>query len=334
MHRPILFALAVGAVLMAAAPAAIAQRADLQMDGNEAYADLPFVLAVVAEDFAENPAPAQPDLAIRGAAVTPLGMQPNVQTTLTITNGHPSESRRVSFVYRWRVQMPAGLYEVPGITIVQGDRKATTRSARLRVNDVPVTDDMRIQLRLPDRPVSVGESLAVDLQWLLRRDVHDQTLVVPLFEMTTALDVSPAPAAGRQSLDLVVGSRTLSLPYDRDQTTVDGSGFVRFTFHAIVTPIAEGTIAVPPSKVVAKLEVGTTRDRFGFPTPQLALATAVDVARSLEVRPLPLAGRPPSFAGAVGTGYAIEVETSRSVVQLGEPLQLKFCFLLNFFDSL
>ncbi|HET9993262.1 MAG TPA: hypothetical protein VFQ65_32220, partial [Kofleriaceae bacterium] len=47
-----------------------------------------------------------------------------------------------------------------------------------------------------------------------------------------------------------------------------------------------------------------------------------DVAKTLEVKPLPETDRPASFAGAVGTQYSMKVEAGRSVVQQGEPVEL------------
>ncbi len=44
----------------------------------------------------------------------------------------------------------------------------------------------------------------------------------------------------------------------------------------------------------------------------------------LEVAEVPAAGRPASFAGAVGSGFSLEVSADRSVVQLGEPIELTF----------
>ncbi len=79
---------------------------------------------------------------------------------------------------------------------------------------------------------------------------------------------------------------------------------------------------MPPSRVVAKLKVGMTRDRLGFPTQRVALFSAADQARTLEVKPLPLSGRPASFSGAVGTSFSIETKASSSVVKLGEPVEL------------
>ena len=45
---------------------------------------------------------------------------------------------------------------------------------------------------------------------------------------------------------------------------------------------------------------------------------------TIRVAEVPRVGRPPSFAGAVGAGYSLEVDADRSVVQLGEPIMLSF----------
>ena len=43
----------------------------------------------------------------------------------------------------------------------------------------------------------------------------------------------------------------------------------------------------------------------------------------LEVIEVPRSGRPASFAGAVGSGFSLEVSADRSVVQVGEPITLQ-----------
>src|SRR5262249_61045001 len=47
-----------------------------------------------------------------------------------------------------------------------------------------------------------------------------------------------------------------------------------------------------------------------------------DGARVLEVKPRPETDRPNNFAGAGGEQFSIDVQTSRSVVKLGEPVEL------------
>ena len=67
------------------------------------------------------------------------------------------------------------------------------------------------------------------------------------------------------------------------------------------------------------------RDLFGQ-RQAVASARSVSAGRAvkLEVAEVPATGRPASFAGAVGSGFSLEVGADRSVVQLGEPIELSF----------
>ena len=313
-------ALVVVGLLLGLAGLASAQEARMQLDG-EAYEGMPFGVVVVAEGFDGEPAPAQPALAIPGATVTPMGVDSSVQR-ISI-NGRRSET--VTWIFRWRVEAAkAGSLQVPPVTITQGSKKATAQGGALTVTSIGTTDDMKIELKLPDRPIWLGEVAPVEIHWLLRRDVQDQRLSVPLLAMPGDLAVSvPVPADPRQVVAFPAGATDLEIPFARDQVTVGGKQFTRFTFTVHVTPQRAGSIAIAPSQVVAGLEVGQGRDRYGFPTARTQLFRATDTARTLEVKPLPQTGRPASFAGAVGSSFSIATRTSRSVVQLGEPVDLE-----------
>lgn len=314
----------IGVVVLALAPAtARAQSARLTLDKNDLYADLPFVVAIVTEGFDESPTPEQPKLTIDGAKVTPIGVSPNVSTSIQIVNGRRTDSRRVQFVMRYRVEAPkAGTYEIAPVTVSQGAKTATTQGGRVQVSDVQETADMALELSLPDRPVWLGEMVPIEIDWYLRRDVSDHQIVVPIFDLESSFSVVPAAASGRPSLAFQAGSREIELPYSRDTVQRGGNQYTRFRFSALIAPLEAGKIAIPASKVVASLQVGTGRDQFGFPAPRLALFKASDKPRELEVRPPPLANRPASFSGAVGTSFSIAVEAKKSVVQLGEPIDL------------
>jgi hypothetical protein len=75
--------------------------------------------------------------------------------------------------------------------------------------------------------------------------------------------------------------------------------------------------------VAASLETGTRRDSFGFRVPAYQLFKAEGKRRRLVVRPLPQEGRPASFENAIGRGFSIDVQASRTVVQVGDPIELK-----------
>jgi hypothetical protein len=309
------------ALLLGLASSARAQEARMQLESEEAYEGMPFGVVVVAEGFELEPAPAQPTLSIPGAIVTPMGVDPQVQR-ISI-NGRRSET--VTWLFRWRVEAPkAGAYQVGAVTVVQGAKKATAPGGAVQVTAIETTDDMKIEVKLPDRPIWLGEAAPVEIHWLLRKDVHDQRLAVPLLAMPGELSVTvPVPADARQVLAFPAGATDLELPYTRDQVVVDGKKFTRFVFTVQVTPLRAGAIAIPAAQVVASLETGQGRDRYGFPTARTQLFRATDAARTLEVKPLPQTGRPASFAGAVGSSFSIATRTSRSVVQLGEPVDLE-----------
>lgn len=329
MSKRVLAAAAVALAVIGPGAAAHAQQATLhvQGQGRQIYAGLPFVLAVSAEGFEPEPEPTIETPVIPGADVTFLGVAPNVSTSISIFNGVRKEARRVEFVYRYRVEARAARdYQIPAITVTQGNLKATTRPARFTAISVPASSDMRVELDLPDRPLWVGETFDLHIDWLLRLDPGEPSFSIPLLDDPSWIDVH-APAVGnqraREVLTITAGDRDIEVPYRQENVTTGGSTFTRVRMTLPVTPLKAGTLEVAPAQVVAELPVGMGRDSFGFPVRRTQLYRAEDVPRKLEIRPLPLADRPPSFAGAVGTAFSIKVQASRTVVRVGEPIELE-----------
>jgi cytochrome c-type biogenesis protein CcmH/NrfG len=295
---------------------ALAQSARLSLD-DEPHTGVPFTLGLVAEGFDESPQPTQPKLEIPGAVVTPMGAQPNVSQSIQIINGRRTDFKSVSWVFRWRVEInKAGRYTVPPLTVVQGSKKATAQGGNFEVESVPTTDDMKLSVTLPDRPVFVGETIEAKLVWLFKaQPQQNPQFSVPLMAMDNFIVSAPPATDPRKALSFAAGSKELQLPYEIDK---DG-GFNRVTVRFYVAPKQAGKLDVPAASVVAAMPVGRP-DFFGNAPSQLMRAQ--DVARSIEVKPLPETDKPASFAGAVGSQFAISVGTSRSVVQLGEPVEL------------
>ncbi len=288
------------------------------------HTDVPFTIDVIVEGFDESPAPDQPKLEIPGATVTPVGTQPNVSRSIQIINNRRQDSVTVTWVLRWRVLThKEGQLRVPALTVTQGSKSATATAGELEVESVPTTEDMKVELALPTRPVFVGESVPVKLVWLFRAQPEDQSFSVPMMSLDTFTISGPPVAQGtRKVLPFAAGAKDLQLPYELDTTTVNGVELNRLTVTFFVAPKTippGGKVEIPPTSVVAALRVGR-RDFFGQAASKLFRAT--DVARTLEVKPLPETNRPPTFVGAVGEQFSLEVHTSRSVVSLGEPVQL------------
>lgn len=314
-------------VLTAALPAAArGQQLELHVESEEIYANLPFVLQVVATGFAEEPRPTLSKLQVPGCKVTALGVVPNVSRFVQIVNGQRTESQRVSYAFRFRVEAGApGAYTVPALTAEQGGKKAQSQPARFTARSLEETGDMKVRLALPERPLWVGETVEGALEWYLRRQVGNRTFVVPLFDQTDWIDVEPAPAGPEVERlgGFSAGARQIELPYRRDTAQLDGTEYTRFRFAFRLTATRAGALQAPPPRVMAELEAGVGRDVFGFPVAQRRLFQATGKPLKLEVRPLPLKDRPESFAGAVGGAFSLEVQAQRTVARVGDPIELR-----------
>ena len=316
---------ALALTLLAPATAA-AQRAQASMESREAYAGTPFILTVQSEDFDESPAPQVAAFQIPGCKVTSLGASPSVSSSITIINGRRTDSHDVSFAHRFQVTCAkAGSYQVPALSLSQGQKRAMTRPGRFTVRSLDASEDMALRIGLPDRPVAIGETFDVTIDWYLGADPDNPSFSIPLFDRQGDFEITaPARQPGdRDALAFTIGGREVELPYAREQNVeLDGKRFTRFRFTAQVTPLKPGRFDLGRAAVVARLPIGWGRDGFGFRVARTAFFRAEDQQRALEVSPLPAQGQPAGFSGAVGVGFSIEVRASQTVVRVGDPIEL------------
>ena len=287
---------------------------------GQPHAGVPFTLQLIVDGFDEQPQPDPPKLDIAGAKVSFAGVSPSVSRQITSINGQVSQSTVVRWVFQWRVDVAkAGSLHVPSVTVTQGSKHATAKPGDLDLDEVPTTDAMKLDLTLPDRPVFVGETFDAKLTWLFRSQPEDQTFSVPMMSLDDFTISAPPATDARKALQLQAGTKDLQLPYELDQVEQNGQKWNRVVLHFYAAPRKPGKIDVPPASVVAALAVGRP-DFFGnAPTRQFR---ASDQPHTLDVKPLPEMDKPATFSGAVGSQFSIAVATSRSVVQLGEPVEL------------
>jgi hypothetical protein len=302
-----------------------AQQVSLHLERRgEIYAGMPFVLALSAEGFDETPEPKVLPLAITGTNVRYLGASPNVSSSVVIINGKRSSSREVTMVYRYRVLAPKpGSYQVPPITVSQGNKTASTAPASFTALEIADSNEMKLRLGIPERPLWAGETFEATVDLYLRKDPQQPTFSIPLFDQDDKFEIrAPVAAPDEKTLGFAAGAREVELPYKSEPAKLDGTEYTRFRFRALATPRAVGTIKLDPARVVAGLPVGRARDDFGFPITTTSIFKAEDRPRTLEVRPLPLGDRPRGFSGAVGASFAVSTQANRTVVRVGDPIEL------------
>lgn len=93
---------------------------------------------------------------------------------------------------------------------------------------------------------------------------------------------------------------------------IGGSPYDLFVAHQVVFPLVPGTIAVPPAMLKYSTPLAL---QFFSQEERFALSSR---AETLSVRPLPKAGRPAGFNGAVGAGLKLERRITPPIAHAGE----------------
>jgi len=313
-------ALAIVLVLAGVAVAGPRTQARWQLGDREPHAGMPFELILAVGGLEETPVIAQPKLEIPGAKVTPLGGEPHQSSMSIMVNGRQMGDVGVTWAFHWRIEVTnAGSLHIPAVTVTQGKTSATADAANVDVDAVPSTDAMKLELQLPNRPVFVGETLDTKLVWLFRAKPQGQDFTLPLAGLDAFTVTQPPVPDPNRAIPFDINGKKLEFPYDGDAVEINGQKWTRITIHMFVVPRVTGKVEIPPTTVAAGLPYGQP-DIFGrYDTKMMRTS---DVAKTLEVKPLPETDRPASFAGAVGTQFSMKVEASRSVVQQGEPVEL------------
>ncbi len=330
IRRRIAGALAGTTVALAlAATTAFAQTASLGVPAPPFYVDAPITVQVIADGFEEEP---QPEVAFDPPSegrLTLRGVTPNVSTTMQIVNGQISTSKQVKVVFTYEFVAPEpGRYSVGPFRVSQNGVERATRSAVLDVRAIPESPDQRIVFELPDREIYVGERIAAALEWWAESDMasnlFNQRAYLPLLEATDRVRILDPPVPNAQAslvIETPSGLREFEAAVERRRH--GGKTWIVRSVPLTLIALQPGTVAIEPASLVVDEAVRWRRDFFGQRTPtQTRKLRAVDEKRDLVVKPLPLAGKPDSFAGAVGSGFSIESSADRTVVATGDPITL------------
>ncbi len=187
--------------------------------------------------------------------------------------------------------------------------------------------DMQIAFSLPRQSIYVGQEVPLSIRWSFAGDIDtvrhafaNLQIRSPLFDQFPFRDVPPTT---RTTLTIATAKGGVEIDADVSQEKVDGRDFIVVTGTRTLLPDTPGQYSSIPITCRTRKVTQWGRDLFGDSRPRRdAPALAAGEPLNLTVKDVPLTDRPPSYSGAVGRGFSIDVSADRSVVRVGDPIAL------------
>ncbi len=315
------------ALIVGVAGSSSAQQASVARQQDPLYSGDPILVRVTTKGFDEDPQPTcEPGKLPLGLTLQSVGVRPSISSMTQVINGEVTSYRKVVYTYDFHlVAEKPGNYTLPPFTVKQKQRAVVTQPLNLQVQKIGNDNNMRASLVLPSAPVYTGQRVPIKIEWWYAgdpNDVRERIFRAPLFEQFSFIT---EPVAWNDTFLLIATKKgTIKLKARREKRKLNGREFLVVTASPLLVATQSGEYDLAPITVTMNRVTRWGRDVFGRkqPTAKVRLR-AVDEARRLVIRPLPLDQAPASFAGAIGRGFNIRVEADRTVVRVGDPITLK-----------
>ncbi|MEM7312412.1 MAG: BatD family protein [Planctomycetota bacterium] len=313
------------ALLILFSTTAFAQDAKLAISSPPYYAGEPIRMQVIVSGFDEQP---EVDfLKVLPEEITGKFTGVNTATRSVTVIGR---SREVSqeFYFNYLIASDKiGTYRIGPVTAKLNGETAKTTRAEFEIKDVELADNMFVNLKLPERPVYVGERVPVAIEWGYSGQtsrVRSLTIRSPLFEEFEFID-GPQSHNG-YGLPIATPDGVIDLKATDTNRTVASKTFMVRTARRMLVPTTAGIFEIGPisAKMVEGPAARSPFDLFSSSRSRSTQEKSIARGQPLElvVKPIPLESRPESFSGAIGEAFSIDIQANRTTVRVGDPITL------------
>ncbi|MBW2286932.1 MAG: BatD family protein [Deltaproteobacteria bacterium] len=313
-----------------AGPAAAEPALQLAVARAPYYVGAPIELQVQSEDFERSPEPECSAGATATGQLRLLRVVPSFSSSVQIINGRMSKKEVSTFTCVWEfTATQPGSYRLGPFFMEQNGEKGRSQQFALKVAVVPKDPRIKLRIGLPDGPVYLGQRVLMAIEfWLdeaLQDSVRGYVIRSELFDREEVFHFvgDATPDRGEQTLNIQTAAGELILPAVVQRRKSGRRKYLVVMAERTLMPLREGEFELAPATLEATEVTRWQRDLFGARRPaETRRIFAQGEAHRLVVKAPPDRNRPPSFAGAVGRGFSLEVTADRSVVQLGDPITL------------
>lgn len=283
--------------------------------------------------------------------ISKTGGQSFSNSSYAIINGQASQKEEFGYVARYTLRpRVAGTLQLPPITVVHDGQTYRSNATAVIVRQPPSQDHLLVEVR-PHKPFYIlGEMITLTLELSIRKlnfggavseadpffREQPPHLQIPWFEglgdwKTSDLRTFAQPFLHQQRPGFVVNdyrkeglfqNQPLIFTFPRQDTTrTTASGtfaYVTYQLQKHFRPIRTGAQDIPP--VLVRATLPTQVDARGRAT-RTEKIVASSAPLTVHIQPVPSAGQPASFYGAVGH-FRLEVEANPKLLRVGDPLSL------------
>ena len=253
-------------------------------------------------------------------------------TNIQVINGRFTSTKTFTYTY---VARDTGSFEIPPITVTYKGKKYSTRALKIRVEPSATTPASPLPGRggSARKPASNDLSDAIFLRAIPdKKKVYQGEAVVLTYKLFTRMQVTnygfrKQPHYG----DFWVEEIPLKNQPRTTDELIDGVRYTTAVLKRIALfPTSTGTKTIPAQDMEVSVRVRDRRSRrsvfdsffddpfFGRTVNHMLSSNAV----TIEVRPLPAAGRPADFSGAVGQ-FTLSAKTDKKQIKANEALTLR-----------
>lgn len=289
--------------------------------------------------------PDKPDIsAITDFAVSELGhTKNNSQSFQWNSRGGITQNIKLGYVFSYSLTPTRqGNFVIPAITVHAQGRAARTEPVAVTVNKPAETDNFKLRMELSKTECYVGEPVTLTVTWYIGQDVNGFQFHLPALtnQAFAFADPTVATKPNTQYYRIPLGGKEII--GEKGSGMINGQEFATIIFRKMLIPRQAGEFTLEPAVVACEALVGYRtskrpfdsmfgndflsdffRDDFiGRRTGVYKNAATPSNELKLKVSELPLAGRPPGFAGHIGE-YTIAANAAPQQVSVGDPITLK-----------
>ena len=241
---------------------------------------------------------------------------PNQSSSTTIVNGNFSQTRSYSYSLRPRKE---GTFTIGAASIRSKGKTYKTKPIKIKVTA------QAQRSKNPNDPQNVAAENIFLRAFINKRKPYQGEPIVVTYKLFFNLNISGIEFAEEPDFNGFY-KHNIELP---DRPNISKESYKGKTFSVatvkqmVLIPQKYGTPELEPLQMRVQAAVPTKRrDFFGMPMTKNVNYMAVSPALKLEVKALPLAGKPADFSGAVGD-YSFNVDISKTEIEANESVSIK-----------